>query len=108
MGPSDYGLPIYVCILNGAKDSTVPSKARKRPLFYLTMLFIREPDGINACLIWLEELLNNKKSIKKLPWLLLFQHTILVECSIDLVIVEPIKTDQRIWFSGKCSKFRSK
>jgi len=22
MGPSDYGLPIYVCVVNGAKDST--------------------------------------------------------------------------------------
>ena len=22
MGPSDYGLPIYLCIVNGAKDST--------------------------------------------------------------------------------------
>ena len=68
MGPSDYGLPIYVCIVNGAKDSTNTfKKAREETtILFNNAIHPGEPDGINACLIWLEELLNNK-NIKKLP-----------------------------------------
>ena len=69
MGPSDYGLPIYVCIVNGAKDSTNTfKKAREETtILFNNAIHPGEPDGINACLIWLDELLNNKKSIKNLP-----------------------------------------
>ena len=69
MGPSDYGLPIYVCIVNGAKDSTNTfKKAREETtILFNNAIHPGEPDGINACLIWLEEILNNKKSIKNLP-----------------------------------------
>ena len=69
MGLSDYGLPIYVCIVNGAKDSTNTfKKAReKTTILFNNAIHPGEPDGINACLIWLEELLKNKKDIKNLP-----------------------------------------
>jgi len=69
MGPSDYGLPIYVCIVNGAKDSTNTfKKAREETtILFNNAIHPGEPDGINACLIWLEEILKNKKSIENLP-----------------------------------------
>ena len=69
MGLSDYGLPIYVCIVNGVKDSTNTfKKAReKTTILFNNAIHPGEPDGINACLIWLEELLKNKKDIKNLP-----------------------------------------
>ena len=69
MGPSDYGLPIYVCIVNGAKDSanTFKKAREKTTILFNNAIHPGEPDGINACLIWLEELLNNKTSIKNLP-----------------------------------------
>ena len=69
MGPSDYGLPIYVCIVNGAKDSanTFKKAREETTILFNNAIHPGEPDGINACLIWLEELLNNKKAIKNLP-----------------------------------------
>ena len=69
MGPSDYGLPIYLCIVNGAKDSTNTfKKAREETtILFNNAIHPGEPDGINACLIWLDELLNNNKSIKNFP-----------------------------------------
>ena len=69
MGPSDYGLPIYVCIVNGAKDSanTFKKAREKTTILFNNAIHPGEPDGINACLIWLEELLNNKTSIKNFP-----------------------------------------
>jgi hypothetical protein len=57
MGPSDVpGLPIYVCILNGAEDSTATFlKARKgTTLLFNNAIHPGEPDGINACLIYTE------------------------------------------------------
>ena len=35
MGPSDYGLPIYVCIVNGAKDSTSTFKKARRDYYFI-------------------------------------------------------------------------
>ena len=69
MGTSDYGLPIYVCIVNGAKDSanTFKKAREETTILFNNAIHPGEPDGINACLIWLEEILNNKKSIKNLP-----------------------------------------
>jgi hypothetical protein len=69
MGSSDYGLPIYLCIVNGAKDSTNTFKKAREETTILINNAIHpgEPDGINACLIWLDKLLKNKKSIKNLP-----------------------------------------
>jgi len=69
MGLSDYGLPIYVCIVNGAKDSinTFKKAREETTILFNNAIHPGEPDGINACLIWLEEFLNNKKAIKNLP-----------------------------------------
>ena len=63
MGPSDYGLT-YLCLY--CKWSKRFYKTFKKARGKTTILFNNaihpgEPDGINACLIWLEELLNNKK-----------------------------------------------
>ena len=57
MGPSDVpGLPIYVCVINGAEDSTTTFlKARKgTTLLFNNAIHPGEPDGINACLIYTE------------------------------------------------------
>ena len=69
MGSSDYGLPIYVCIVNGAKDSanTFKKAREETTILFNNAIHPGEPDGINACLIWLEEILNYEKNIKNLP-----------------------------------------
>jgi hypothetical protein len=69
MGLSDYGLPIYVCIVNGAKDSinTFKKAREETTILFNNAIHPGEPDGVNACLIWLEEFLKNKKSIENLP-----------------------------------------
>jgi hypothetical protein len=74
MGPSDYGLPIYLCIINGGKDST---RTFSKALSGTTILINNaihpgEPDGINACLIWLDQWIAQGKPLetkdgKKLP-----------------------------------------
>ena len=69
MGSSDYGLPIYVCIINGAGDSTATfEKARgSTTLLINNAIHPGEPDGINACLIWLDEWIGKGKKTKELP-----------------------------------------
>ena len=59
MGKSDYGLPIYVCIVNGANDSLQTfKKARKETTILINnAIHPGEPDGVNACLIWLDEII---------------------------------------------------
>jgi hypothetical protein len=74
MGPSDYGLPIYLCVINGGKDST---RTFSKALTETTILINNaihpgEPDGINACLIWLDQWIALGKPLetkdgKKLP-----------------------------------------
>ncbi|MFZ9586655.1 MAG: hypothetical protein ACO29U_03580 [Crocinitomicaceae bacterium] len=74
MGPSDYGLPIYVFVINGGKDST---RTFSKALAGTTILINNaihpgEPDGINACLIWLDQWIAQGKPLetkdgKKLP-----------------------------------------
>lgn len=51
MGQSDYGLPIYLCVLNGEKDSTQTfHKFQQRgSVFINNGIHPGEPDGINAC-----------------------------------------------------------
>lgn len=61
MGASDvYGLPIYICILNGAEDSiSTFEKARKGTTILINnAIHPGEPDGINACLIYSESYIN--------------------------------------------------
>jgi hypothetical protein len=69
MGNSDYGLPIYVCIVNGAQDSLKTfEKARKETTILINnAIHAGEPDGINACLIWLDTWIKNGKKTKDLP-----------------------------------------
>ncbi|MCE2682500.1 MAG: M14 family zinc carboxypeptidase [Flavobacteriia bacterium] len=69
MGPSDYGLPIYLCVINGAQDSTkTMAKARKETTILINnAIHAGEPDGINACLIWLDNWIKGGKKTKNLP-----------------------------------------
>lgn len=69
MGDSDYGLPIYVCIINGASDSLKTFiKARNETTILINnAIHAGEPDGINACLIWLDNWIKRGKKTKDLP-----------------------------------------
>ena len=69
MGNSDYGLPIYVCIVNGACDSTKTfAKARNETTILINnAIHPGEPDGVNAMLLWLEEWIKAGKKTKVLP-----------------------------------------
>lgn len=64
MGPSDYGLPIYLVIVNGEGDSTLTfQKARENTTVLINnAIHPGEPDGVNACLIWIEEWIEKGKS----------------------------------------------
>lgn len=66
MGPSDYGLPIYLFVINGGKDST---RTFAKALAGTTILINNaihpgEPDGINACLIWLDHWIAHGKPLE--------------------------------------------
>lgn len=69
MGSSDYGLPIYVCVINGAGDSLQTFQKAKQNTTILINNAIHpgEPDGINACLIWLDDWIKKGKKTKDLP-----------------------------------------
>jgi hypothetical protein len=51
MGQSDYGLPIYLCVLNGENDSlkTFKNFKNQTAIFVNNGIHPGEPDGINAC-----------------------------------------------------------
>ena len=57
MGSSDYGLPIYVLIVNADSDSTQTfEKARSSSTILINnAIHPGEPDGVNASLIWIDE-----------------------------------------------------
>lgn len=69
MGPSDYGLPIYLFILNGAGDSikTMEKARQNTTILVNNAIHPGEPDGINAMLIWTKEWIENGKKTKDLP-----------------------------------------
>jgi hypothetical protein len=69
MGPSDYGLPIYLCVINGANDSLSTFKKAKTSTTILinNAIHAGEPDGVNACLIWLDEWIKKGKKTEGLP-----------------------------------------
>lgn len=69
MGSSDYGLPIYVCVINGAQDSlqTFQKARRSTTILINNAIHPGEPDGINACLIWMDEWIRKGKKNKDLP-----------------------------------------
>lgn len=66
MGASDYGLPIYLCVINGEKDSLKTFvKARNNTTILINnAIHAGEPDGVNASLIWLEEWIRAGKPTK--------------------------------------------
>lgn len=66
MGPSDYGLPIYLFVINGEKDSTRTfSKAQTGTTILINnAIHPGEPDGINACLIWLDQWIVQGKPVE--------------------------------------------
>jgi hypothetical protein len=74
MGPSDYGLPIYLFVINGGKDSirTFQKAQAGTSILINNAIHPGEPDGINACLIWLDQWMEQGKPLetkdgKKLP-----------------------------------------
>lgn len=69
MGKSDYGLPIYVCIINGAQDSIQTFKKARNgtTILFNNAIHPGEPDGINACLLWMDEVLANRQVLEGLP-----------------------------------------
>ena len=69
MGPSDYGLPIHLCVVNGAGDSLQTFKKAKKEttVLFNNAIHPGEPDGINAMLIWLNELKENPYLLESLP-----------------------------------------
>ncbi len=66
MGPSDYGQPIYLCVINGARDSlkTFEKARNSTTLLINNAIHPGEPDGINACLIWLDQWILAGKPVK--------------------------------------------
>ncbi len=69
MGASDYGLPIYCCIVNGARDSIKTfEKARNNTTVLINnAIHAGEPDGVNACILWIEKWIEEGKPLKNLP-----------------------------------------
>ena len=68
MGESDYGLPIYLCVINGEGDSlkTFEKARNSTTLLINNAIHPGEPDGVNACLIWINNWIKNGKS-KNIP-----------------------------------------
>lgn len=69
MGASDYGLPIYLCLVNAGEDSlTAFRRAREETtILFNNAIHPGEPDGINAMLIWLKDVSKNPKLLKDMP-----------------------------------------
>lgn len=69
MGGSDTDWPIYVCIINGAQDSVKTfQKAREKTTVLINnAIHPGEPDGVNACLIWIDNWIKSGKKTADLP-----------------------------------------
>jgi len=69
MGDSDYGLPIYLLVVNAEKDSIKTfQKARKSTTVLINnAIHPGEPDGINASLIWIDEWISKGKPTENHP-----------------------------------------
>jgi hypothetical protein len=68
MGASDYGLPIYLCVVNGERDSLKTFiKARTQTTILINnAIHAGEPDGVNACLLWLDQWIMAGKPTKSM------------------------------------------
>ncbi|MFT5859531.1 MAG: hypothetical protein ACI865_001634 [Flavobacteriaceae bacterium] len=69
MGQSDAGIPIFLCVINGDQDSLKTFvKAKKETTILINNgIHPGEPDGINACLIWINEWIDKGKKVRGLP-----------------------------------------
>ncbi|MGV3611559.1 MAG: M14 family zinc carboxypeptidase [Fluviicola sp.] len=69
MGESDTEFPVYVVILNGAGDSlkTFQKAKESTTLLVNNAIHAGEPDGVNACLLWIEEWIKKGKPVHDLP-----------------------------------------
>ena len=69
MGQSDYGLPIYVLVVNADSDSSQTfEKARNSTTILINnAIHPGEPDGINASLIWIDEWVKQGKPSESFP-----------------------------------------
>ena len=69
MGPSDYGLPIYICFVNGAGDSlkTLKKAREESTILINNAIHPGEPDGVNAMLIWIDTWIKNGKNTSDIP-----------------------------------------
>lgn len=69
MGESDTEFPIYLVVINGAGDSlqTFQKAKAKTTILINNAIHAGEPDGVNACLLWMEEWIKKGKKTKNLP-----------------------------------------
>lgn len=69
MGKSDTEYPLYVCLINAGKDSAQAfENARKGTTILINnAIHPGEPDGVNACLIWIRDWIKAGKKVKDLP-----------------------------------------
>ena len=69
MGNSDYGLPIYCCVINAAKDSLKTFQKAKNNTTVLinNAIHAGEPDGVNACMLWIENWIKAGKPKENMP-----------------------------------------
>lgn len=69
MGPSDTESSIYVLILNGAgsQEKTFEKARNSTTVLINNAIHAGEPDGVNACLLWIEEWIKKGKKTKDLP-----------------------------------------
>ncbi len=68
-GKSDTDRPLYICFINGSGDSTTTfAQAKARTVILINnAIHPGEPDGVNACLIWIQSWIQAGKPTKDLP-----------------------------------------
>lgn len=69
MGPSDTKSSIYMVIINGAGnyEKTLEKAKSNTTILINNAIHAGEPDGVNACLLWIQEWIKKGKKIKDLP-----------------------------------------
>jgi hypothetical protein len=65
MGPTDAGFPLHLALFSndGSTDPVIWHKQNKVVLFILNGIHPGEPDGIDASMLWLRDLVDGKKTI---------------------------------------------
>lgn len=69
MGASDTEYPIYLLVINGGADSLKTfEKARNNTTILINnAIHAGEPDGVNACLLWIDKWIKKGKKTSDLP-----------------------------------------